>query len=255
MTLMMVSMLSIGFISCGGDDDEAPGGNEQVESPEDNLPESSKGFVGYWRNSQDNLVTSNDFVFFGDGSCDRYNTYNGRFLDGGYWTFNDITKILATTVGEWQWEVTLSNSETWAGLSLGSAKTQTFKRDDSRYALAYLRNTVWEYDTLTTMTLDYCDMHDISISFNSDDYESLKKMYKYPLSRYMYITDASISKSNIIAKYTIRDSYEFHYIGGSQETRTRDIDTGTITIKNYNRSNASIILSKNPDHEFKLKRD
>ena len=41
MTLMMVSMLSIGFISCGGDDDEAPGGNEQVESPEDNLPESS----------------------------------------------------------------------------------------------------------------------------------------------------------------------------------------------------------------------
>lgn len=253
MTTLMVAFLSLGLYSCSNDDEEKSGGN----SPEDNLPEASKSFVGYWRNSQENLVSSCDFVFFGDGSCSRYASESGGHMDKGYWTFNDITKILATTVGEWQWEVTLSNSETWAGISLGSAKTQTFKRDDTRYALACLENTTWECDTLA-MTFGYGNMKYISIPFSCDDYTSLMELYPRSSgsSRALYITDASVSNSNIIANYTVEDRYEI-WRGRYREweTETRDIDTGTITIKNYNRSSASITLSKHPDHEYKLKRD
>ena len=191
---MMVATQSVGFVSCGSDDDD-----EQVENPEDNLPDSSKSFVGYWRNSQANLVSSCDFAFFADGTCDRYKSYDGYLVDEGYWTFNDLSKVLATTVGEWQWEVTLSNSETWAGISLGSAKTQTFIRDDSRYALAYLYSTKWICDSLA-ISFGGANMGQESISFVGDEFHTSSNLR-------MWISDASVSNSTITANYAIKESY------------------------------------------------
>lgn len=67
-------------------------------------------------------------MFYQDGSAKSY-TRNSFYLEKeGKWSFNINTDILATTIDGWQWQVTLVDSDDWAGLALGSASTQLFSR-------------------------------------------------------------------------------------------------------------------------------
>lgn len=120
--LVVLLFAGIGLMSCSSDDDES---GTEIEHPEDNLPNEAKAFVGYWMNGG-NGSRDYDFVFFGDGACWMLDGDNMERLDKGYWTYDATTKILATTTGNWQWQVTLSNKDSWAGLSLDTNKPQTY---------------------------------------------------------------------------------------------------------------------------------
>lgn len=66
------------FIACSSDNDDNEKKETEIENPEDNRPDEAKAFIGYWRNSQEKSTKSNDFIFFSDGICERYTTYEGE---------------------------------------------------------------------------------------------------------------------------------------------------------------------------------
>lgn len=247
LTIVVVIFASVCVVSCGDDDNGTPSKGEEVESPEDNLPEASKSFIGYWRNSQSNLVSSCDFVFFPNGICRRYSSFRENFIDDGYWTFNESTNILATTVGEWQWEVTLSNSEAWAGVSLGSGASQTFSRDNIRYVLACIRNTEWECDTLTTTFYNL----DGSLGIASDEHSGFSALSGYYGTKLESLSEISIVNSTITMACKIV-AYRRDRTGNTYKLNST---SETITIKNYYRSNAILIFGSAPTHEYKLKKE
>jgi hypothetical protein len=128
------------FSCSSGDSDEDSIENNAVE---DNLPTETKMFVGYWMN-ETNTTKGGNFIFFSDGNCFMYPLNEDGRVDG-YWTYDSSTKILATTTNLWQWQVTLSNSDAWAGVSLGSSSVQTFKKNNDKKAFfeKLLENSSW----------------------------------------------------------------------------------------------------------------
>lgn len=138
--LVLAFVMPVLFTSCSSSDDGAED-TKEPERPEDNLPAGAKAFVGFWSNQTD---IGSYFIFFGDGACwmlKRESHY--KIWDAGYWTYDNATKILATTMGNWQWQVTLSNDVNWAGISLSGNKVQTYKKitDKSKYLRALLESS------------------------------------------------------------------------------------------------------------------
>lgn len=291
LAIAMVALLSVGFVSCGDDDENvtpAPNNGEEVAKPEDNLPEKTRAFVGYWRNSQTDSEACCDFLFLPDGKCLRYRTSDGSFIDEGYWTFDENTNILATTVGGWQWQVTLSNSATWAGFSIASSTTQSYNRDDARYALYFIQNTNWvcgeEYQIkLGTVFMSgiyesvndkkYWATKNVAISFGSNEFPTSLTGRSNYLSEgiYMELKNVTFTGSTFTADYKIYDKHRWcglynqttdktyyysKYISGSYSVWYycyTPFTSGTITVKNYyTKNNATLTLSGAPDHEYSL---
>jgi hypothetical protein len=131
------------------------GGSEEDPTEEntvdDNLPTEANMFVGYWINQ---TYKGGDFIFFSDGICYMY-PFNSDGREDGYWNFDSSTKILATTTSNWQWQVTLSNSDAWAGVSLGSGSAQTFKKSEDKMALfkKLLEKTTWKESTDSILSI------------------------------------------------------------------------------------------------------
>jgi hypothetical protein len=100
---------------------------------------------------------------------------NGDSRTDGYWTYDNSTKILATTTNNWQWQVTLSNSDAWAGVSLGSGSTQTFKKEEGKMALfeKLLKNSDWAESTDSVLSIgDYTSIKSGYSSRNGFSYTS-----------------------------------------------------------------------------------
>ncbi len=144
--LLLFVFLSLNFIACSSDEDKDNPQIDRPQTPEDNLPEEAKSFVGYWLNQGDKGV---DCLFFKDGMCwtmylERYgfHTYSHR---DSYWTYDASTKILATSVSDYQWQVTLSNTDAWSGLLLGSNQPQSFTKEKNKlkYMECILMNSSW----------------------------------------------------------------------------------------------------------------
>lgn len=250
LTTVLVVLASVSFISCGSDDDDnvtppqgadgttPPKGGEEVESPEDNLPDVARSFIGYWRNTQ-SLVSNRDFVFYADGTCDNYWTYGGGYEKSGYWTFNEETNILATTIDTWQWNVTLSNSEAWAGILYGSEKSQSYNRDDAAFVFACLNNTEWECDTLS---LRFLSRKYHAIEFIGDDFPNSNRKYNLEFAYREYNEhEVQITSSRIDLDCSI-ECYGYEHW-----------KKVTITINNYHKSNATLVISNYPDHIYKIK--
>ncbi len=135
--LVVLLFAGIGLMSCSSDDDES---GTEIEHPEDNLPNEAKAFVGYWMGSG-----KYDFLFLGDGVCWMFDEDTRRCMGTGYWTYDVTTKILATTTGNCQWQVTLSNGNSWAGLSLDTNKPQTYtKAEKFGFFDMVLNKSTWE---------------------------------------------------------------------------------------------------------------
>lgn len=124
--MLAFATCSICAVSCAekADDEGSSGGNHQnpSESPEDNLPEEARMLVGYWDIT--NYGSSRDFFLSADGRC-VFNSENDYFY---YWTYDTETKILATTYPGYQYQVTLSNEQAWAGILLNNNKPFSFER-------------------------------------------------------------------------------------------------------------------------------
>lgn len=113
---LSVSLFSIAGISCSSDND-----NENGPS---NPNQPGSGFVGAWEGEM------GYFIFF-DGGYAKFTEGNvSNYIRWGAWQFNDETNILATTLDNWQFLVTLQAPNDWAAMSLKNEKTYSFERLD-----------------------------------------------------------------------------------------------------------------------------
>lgn len=101
------------FQSCGSDGDE----------PDDYKPtENVNEFVGAWKGSSETIV------FFNDACVKEISSRAPYF---GKWTYNESTKILATTIGGDQWVVTLTGKDAWAGYTVTQSSAVSFDACDA----------------------------------------------------------------------------------------------------------------------------
>ena len=97
--------------------------NEEPNTLEDKLPAESKQFVGYWINNKHNnhgidLFLNTD----GTGFATSYTWYwkgSGNYgyttgIGSLYWSYENETKSLTTTYGDWQFTVNLINEDAMA---------------------------------------------------------------------------------------------------------------------------------------------
>lgn len=223
---LIASMLCLSLNSCGGDDDGKPEDettNGGSSTPEDNLPEASKAFVGYWISSfSDNShATYSNWIFYVNGTCQQRYYYIGSFSNytDGYWTYNPKTSILATTANAWQWQITLSNYDSWAGITT-SGKSQSYnKASNYKYFYECLSTYKWKTDT-----------NEISESL----YQFLSSFYPSNNSPYAKFEEDE-NAEDFIFKYTVIDFIH-----------DRILDTGTITvIEPYHSNKCQLIVSGN----------
>ena len=100
MTILMVVIVSVGFVSCGGDDDDNDNNNnKQVEEG----TTTSISIIGTWRNSWgDGPRGYTAYSFFDDGTGLMFDGGNGaeRFT----YSFNSQTKIVSIEYSEYDKE-------------------------------------------------------------------------------------------------------------------------------------------------------
>lgn len=120
--MVMIVDSCICFASCGDDNDEN-------KVPSYNSSSTSRKLWGGWYRPANNL--SQVMLLFDNGKMYFYETNQNGSYDFT-WNYNDNTGILATTVGEKQWTVTLTDSTAWTGIMLwGKKESMTFKRLDA----------------------------------------------------------------------------------------------------------------------------
>ena len=199
------------------------------EKVEDNLPEKARAFVGFWCNRAGNLTTASDFAFFEDGTCQRWSSNDKTYAEDGYWTYNEETQILATNVGQ-QWQITLSNSDSWAGLNLVATGTNantnsTFNKDNSALLAVILhKNAKW------ICTED----NDILTLSNKDSYNS------YTLESKHYSGSRSIGTFNIENSDCIVEKKKITF-----NTQKKDYNSTTdiqLIFENYSSSEATLTV-------------
>ena len=165
-----IMMMAISSVSCGSDDDDEniPSSSEDEvvsTSPEDNLADEAKAFVGYWQNQIDKGY---DFLFLGDGVCKAhlYSEGPGEAGTTGYWAYNTDTGILATTIASWQWTITLSISEVWTGISVNTESickyenyASNYKDGNFPYFEEFVVGTRWANASDSTLTITSIDRY------------------------------------------------------------------------------------------------
>lgn len=216
--------------------------NDEIDSnsPEDNLPEETKAFLGYWESSNDN------YLFFADGICWRipYNSYNPNNFtpEKGYWTYDNSTKILATTINQWQ--VTLSNPLAWTGISLVNEKVETFEKVTAPldYIHPILTSSSWEESPDSVLNIEYLEYrHDYNppeYRYTSD-FEGYRIGYSINLNSAKYIEILEDNNTeDYIFKYNLRE-FEYKRSGGTDIWTgewdlfsTEIIGSGTVELKN-----------------------
>lgn len=214
---------AITLSACGSDDDES---SDQA-SLENNLPEASRAFIGYWRTTSN---YGNPIIFFTDGT--------GLMLTGdyekdkgysGYWTYDATTKVLATTMASWQFNVTLSNDNAWAGVTLNTGNAVAYERGDSlMYMKSIICESSWETDTIGCgiSYTSYWQGHNPS---GNEIYGTLITSS----NTYICLSDGDFSAGKYTCKYTLTSySYSYNKRTGKYTEKTRNAGEGTITIEN-----------------------
>lgn len=135
--------LYFGLTACGDSDDDDIT-QDPVEEQLSKLSEGTKKFIGYWHNNNG----SYDFKFFADMTCICYDNDGGAPVYGE-WSYDENVKLLSTTIGAYQWTITLSTDNSWAGLGLGTnnAGAVSFVRSDMYHIFnCFLKPYTWRSD-------------------------------------------------------------------------------------------------------------
>lgn len=138
------------MIACSDSNNDIEEGGDSG-TPENNLSEAAKLFVGYWINEEHDTTDDENYLFKGDGMCRTVNARSSIVpLVKGYpyyWSLNESTGVLATTT-EKSWEINLSNEVAWSGVSLTlNPKTESYKKASNLdYIFVSLANTSWKND-------------------------------------------------------------------------------------------------------------
>lgn len=136
--VFIASMLCVSLNSCGGDDDEKQ-------------EDASKAFVGLWQS----IDQRNDYyIFLEDGICQYIRIhlleipYRPTWTKG-YWTYNTEISRLATSIEyAGQWEVSLSNNNSWAGTNINSGVYTAYKKaPNAEYLNLYIDDLYIKWKT------------------------------------------------------------------------------------------------------------
>ena len=147
LSIMFVATMSVGFVSCGDDDEEVVPKDEKTisddtssssnsnpsedsESETTLSPEEQK-FVGYWYIR----VGANEhyFLFLPDGKAVRSEQRYGEWqYTHGEWQYNPQTKLLATTIDMWQFEVTAVFDNAWTGVTVNTGRAVNASRAEDK---------------------------------------------------------------------------------------------------------------------------
>ena len=124
---MMVAIVSVSLVSCGGDDDDnGANGNGSNGNGTDNL--EAQIFVGYWHSEN----AEYDFLFNEDGSCIAFANWNTA-PKSGRWSYDKNSKKLTTTIGGNNWLINVNSSNYWAGINMGSYATVEYYPSDLHF--------------------------------------------------------------------------------------------------------------------------
>lgn len=228
--------------SNNGNDDESDNDNTP-ESPEDNLPEEARAFVGCWKDmSTGTSNNENLYIFWGDGICWKiYYGYPDNTVTSGYWTFDKATNILATTINNIQWQITLSNTNAWVGIYLNGKETQTFEKVSNNKTTRVIKALVpyWENSDGIITELS---------SFAPGDFDSSIKdlLGIYENEHHQSVTFYFKEDGNP-DDFTFYYYYAYRYHG----TNYNSDDLGTMTLKNPTSSTKFSLLFKNMDGEVR----
>ena len=185
---------------------------------EGNLPNAARAFVGCW-SSNDYNSSSRDFVFFPDGTCWLSNSSEG------YWTYNESTMILATTIDGYQWHVTLSNSEVWTGIDVNKGTVKTFKKSAEKYRSLLFSKYSWNSSKGEINLTPH--QYGFTITFSSNNYKN------------------SFNTKEIKDDFTYVGSIYTPYGGVQQEiTIENPYDLSKVSIKLSGKVNATLYPTK-----------
>ena len=138
----LATLLIVSLSACGGDEPEGENGNENGggTDSEFNLSENEKKFVGSWYVSVN--ANSHTFTFFPNRRVIRDSSKSGM------WEYDETSKILATSVDMWQFQLTMLMDETWTGITINTGRGVNAERTTGnwQYFHDYMEMTVFGKD-------------------------------------------------------------------------------------------------------------
>lgn len=123
--------------SCSGDKDK-----DEPKNPDEVTTTLSK-FVGFWLTNRDNV----NFLFFPDETAVQFNDTYYEYKNGhgvvakGKWQYNEELNLLATTLGNWQINITAIFEDEWTGVSVGGTVISAEKRNED-----YIWDIIYGYE-------------------------------------------------------------------------------------------------------------
>lgn len=108
-------LLGCSISSCSKDDTDDP-----IETGTQNA--EAKKFIGTWSS---NATSGGTWTFNEDGTCKF--SYNSTYT--GEWSYAPDSKVLTTTILNWNWEIYAISNTSWTGKHLaGKGTTFTYSR-------------------------------------------------------------------------------------------------------------------------------
>lgn len=236
-TLVFISLtfaLTQPLLTACSDDDEPTNDTTGTGSPADNMPSETKAFVGAWSSNVVGSIEHSLFLYE-DGSCNlNYYRYDGGGTET--WTYNNETKILATSLyisdrnRACQYQVTLSSPYDWSCLWLSNDdQALTFNRyDDEQLILAIgASNRRW---TNGTDTIDI--PYDYGQQITSNAIEIIYGEWREEHKSYDVYWENAFNDDEDDKAYDNKLRYKvgFDYNGGWGDRSYFHIDSGSVVI-------------------------
>ncbi len=216
--------LCISLFACSKDDSEdSKASGIEDKGPLSHLSEEARKFVGCW---------DEGWIFYPDGTCCRID-YDGYVVNRktGEWKYDDVTKLLATTIENYQYTITLVTDNAWSGVSLGGNGAVSYHKYDAGYACELLSkkqwkgksnihiagNTYYSGQGLTFSQIcwslsgwddEFPKIIEPSVYYEGGYYEGYRSSYRVEVERCINVTDVTFnSNTSLTMKVTIRDEY------------------------------------------------
>ena len=200
-TVVLLVFCCMAMGSCSNDDEKDIAGGGGTD-----LPEAAQNFVGLWEFTF-TINRPGHFLFLPNGRG-RVEPYTSGIVAGqddmnGYWAYDAEESILSTTLN-YQFNITLSTPDAWAGYRIGSgSECKAKKLDDPRKFLSMY----WEM-----------------VGWNDES-------MNLPSSLSCYFSDINMDSQKITASYTLGGRYE-----GTIEISGYSSDAPQLTINNNHSS-------------------
>lgn len=130
--LLIFAFMQMCFTACGGDDEEGTTNNVDNNESSISLSGEERMFVGYWNLSVG--ANFHNFVFFPNGKAVRDGSAYGK------WQYSKDTKILATNIEMWQFQINAIFDDSWTGVTVNTSRgVNATKCKDDLYLKSYIK--------------------------------------------------------------------------------------------------------------------